>query len=193
LNYDLGIKKLEMTSKTIKALEYGIKLIGTPYDYWRGGENQKESPMFAQNGKVPHKLDVTSLNCAGLCNLMLRSIGKELPYSSKTNTIGGTEAYFEYYKEKSYEFSINNVYPMGTLLMRDYRDINDQGHVAVLLDDRGKQALVLQSHVEGEYLTSTKPGVNAMYTLADSHMNFTDEEGKGCYYERVVLPEDWLE
>ncbi len=182
-----------MTSNTIKALEYGIKLIGTPYDYWRGGENQKEAPMFAQNGPVPHQLDVTSLNCAGLCNLMLRSIGKELPYSNKTNTVGGTEAYFEYYKEKSYEFSINNVYPIGTLLMRDYRDINDQGHVAVLLDDKGKQALVLQSHVEGEYLTSTKPGVNAMYTLADSHMSFTDEEGKGCYYERVVLPEDWLE
>ena len=42
---------------------------------------------------------------------MLRSIGKELPYSNKTQTTGGTEAYFEYYKDKSYEFSIDNNYP----------------------------------------------------------------------------------
>ena len=182
-----------MTSNTIKALEFGIKLIGTPYDYWRGGENQKDAPMFAQDGEVPHQLDITSVNCAGLCNLMLRSIGKELPYSNETQTIGGTEAYFEYYKDKSYEFSIDNNYPMGTLLMRNYRDINDQGHVAVIIENKGKDSLVLQSHVEGEYLRSTSPGVNAMYSLEESHKSFKDENGKGCYYERVVLPEDWLE
>ena len=72
--------------------------------------------------------------------------------------------------------------------MRNYRDINDQGHVAVLLETKGKDSLVLQSHVEGEYLKSTLPGVNAMYTLEDSHKSFTDENGNGCYYERVVLP-----
>ena len=182
-----------MASNTIKALEFGIKLIGTPYDYWRGGENQKDAPMFAQNGEVPDQLEITSINCAGLCNLMLRSIGKALPYSNKTQTMGGTEAYFEYYENKSYEFSIENNYPMGTLLMRNYRDINDQGHVAVLIETKGKDSLVLQSHVEGEYLRSTSPGVNAMYSLEESHNSFTDENGKGCYYERIVLPEDWLE
>tara|TARA_B110000483_G_scaffold215765_1_gene266717 strand:+ start:398 stop:973 length:576 start_codon:yes stop_codon:yes gene_type:complete len=182
-----------MTSNTIKALEYGIKLIGIPYDYWSGDENQKDEPMFAQNGKVPHQLDITSANCAGLCNLMLRSVDKELPYSNKTQTIGGTDAYFEYYKDKSYDFSLENTYPMGTLLMRDYRDINDQGHVAVLLDTKGKDSLVLQSHVEGEFHKSTKPGVNAMYSLEESHKAFTDGDGNGCYYERVVLPDDWLE
>ena len=124
---------------------------------------------------------------------MLRSVGKKLPYSKKTQTMGGTESYFEFYKDKSYEFSINNTYPMGTLLMRNYRDINDQGHVAVLLETKGKDSLVLQSHVEGEYLKSTSPGVNAMYTLEDSHKSFTDENGNGSYYERVVLPENWLE
>ena len=37
--------------------------------------------MFAQNGPVPDRKDITSTNCAGLCNLILRSLGKELPYS----------------------------------------------------------------------------------------------------------------
>ena len=182
-----------MSINTLKALEYGIRLIGTPYDYWKGGENQKEAPMFAQNGEVPRQLDITSVNCAGLCNLMLRSIGKELPHLENKISIGGTDAYFEYFKDKSYDFSINNTYPMGTLLMRNYRDINDQGHLAVLLESKGKESLVLQSHVEGEYFKSTNPGVNAMYTLKDSHNSFTDENGNACYYEKIVLPKDWLE
>jgi hypothetical protein len=122
---------------------------------------------------------------------MLRSIGKELPAS--VNTTGATKAYFEYYKNKSYEFCINNTYPMGTLLMRDYRDINDQGHVAVVLETRGKKSLVLQSHVEGEYWESTSLGVNAISTLEESNKSFQDAQGNGCYYERIVLPEDWLE
>ena len=178
-------------NNTLKALEYGIKLIGTPYDYWNGGEIQKDAPMFAQNGEVPPQLDIVSLNCAGLCNLMLRSVGKELPYS--TFTMGGTFAYLKYYREKAYKFNINNVYPMGTLLIRDYRDINDQGHLAVVLEEKGKDSLVLQSHVEGEFLKSTQPGVNAMQTLEESNLTFTDEDNNGCYYEFVVLPEDWLE
>lgn len=182
-----------MTSNTIKALEYGVKLIGTPYDYWKGGENQKGAPMFAENGPLPHRLNVVSLNCAGLCNLMLRSLEKTLPFSKKTKTLGGTESYFEFYKNKSYKFCMDNIYPRGTLLMRDYKDLNDQGHVAVLLEDIGKESLVLQSHVEGEYFKSIKPGVNAMYTLEESNKFFKNADGTGCYYEKVVLPEDWLE
>ena len=182
-----------MTTNTIKGLEYGIKLIGLPYGYWTGGENQVGPPMFAQNGPVPDKKEITSTNCAGLCNLILRSLGKEIPYSEKTKTMGGTESYFDYYKNKSYEFCIENLYPMGTLLMRDYRDINDQGHLGIIVETKGKQSLVLQSHVDGEYLKSKKPGVNAMYTLEESHKSFKNQDGSGCYYERVVLPEDWLE
>ena len=179
-----------MSSNTKIAIDFGIKLIGVPYDYWRGGDIQKEAPMYAVNGKVPDIKDITSANCAGLCNLVLRSIGKELPYSSLTT--GGTEAYFDYYNEKSFEFCINNTYPIGTLLMRNYRDIDVQGHVAILLESKGKDSLVLQSHVEGEYHKSTQPGVNANYTLEQSHSSFTNAEGTPCCYERIVLPKDWL-
>ena len=30
-----------------KAINFGISLIGTPYDYWRGGEIQILAPMFS--------------------------------------------------------------------------------------------------------------------------------------------------
>jgi len=175
------------------ALDFGIRLIGVPYDYWLGGDNQKDAPMFAYNGEVPNIKDVTSVNCAGLCNLILRSIGKELPFSKKTKTIGGTVAYFEYYQNKSYEFSIKHRYPLGTLLMRNYRSMNDQGHLAITLNEKGTKSLILQSNVDGEFFKSTKPGVNAIYTLEESNMTLTDENGNGCYYDRIVLPEDWIE
>ena len=31
-----------------------------------------------------------------------------------------------------------------------------------------------------------------MYTLEESHNSIIDEDGRGCYYEKVVLPQDWL-
>ena len=183
-----------MKTNISKALDFGISLIGTPYGYWEGGECQKGAPMFAQNGVVPDKNDIVSLNCAGLCNVMLRSIGKDLPISVKDNTVGGTEAYYDYYDtyEKLTDFSMNETYPIGTLLIRKFRDINDQGHVAVIIENKGKTSKVLQSHVDGEFHKSVLPGVNSIYTLEESHNAFTDEKGNGCCYEKVVLPENWL-
>ena len=171
-------------SNTEKAIEFGLSLIGTPYGYWKGGVNQVTAPMFADNNPLPPKNQITCLNCAGLVNLMLKSIGKKIPYNGE-GSMGGTESYGEYYLYKSTTFNINKNYPIGTLLIRDYKDLNDQGHVAVIIEDKGKNSLILQSHVDGEYFKDTYPGVNTMYTLEES-------EGDG-YYEFAVLPEDWLE
>tara|TARA_B110001469_G_C9616185_1_gene306799 strand:- start:65 stop:580 length:516 start_codon:yes stop_codon:yes gene_type:complete len=169
---------------TIIALEYGLKLIGIPYDYWIGGKNQEKAPMFAINGPSPDSKEITSLNCAGLVNLLLRFRSKELPYD-ENNNIGGTESYYYYYKDKALKFDINKKYPIGSLLIRKYRNINDQGHLAIILEDNGKDSLLLQSHVEGEYFKSKNPGVNSMYTLEQSH-NLD-------FFELVVLPIDWIE
>ena len=166
-----------------KALDFGIKLIGTPYGYWKGGACETSAPMFSNQEPLPKKEDITSLNCAGLVNLMLKSIGKEIPYNN--DNIGGTSAYYDYYNTKLLNFHINNFYPKGTLLIRRYRNINDQGHLSIILEDKGKNSLVLQSHVEGEFLKSNSPGVNSNYTLKESHHE--------DYYEYIVLPEDWLQ
>uniref|UniRef100_A0A6C0J9E8 Peptidase C51 domain-containing protein n=1 Tax=viral metagenome TaxID=1070528 RepID=A0A6C0J9E8_9ZZZZ len=173
----------------IQAIKYGMNLIGTPYGYWLGGENQECAPMFAKNGPSPNKEEITSLNCAGLVNLILRSVGKELPFVASNDkcieySIGGTEAYAEYYKDKAIKFNIETNYPSGSLLIRGFRNIDDQGHVAIIIEEKGKQSLILQSHVDGEFFESTTPGVNALYTLEESHNN--------GYYEFIVLPKDWL-
>ena len=177
VNIDNNSNKIE------DGINFGLSLLGIPYDYWSGGINQVDAPMFAKNGPVPNRSDIVSANCAGLVNLVLRYIGKELPYNKDTG-IGGTNAYRTYYKDVSLDFNIDECYPRGSLLIRDYRDINDQGHVAILLEDRGKDSLILQSHVEGIYFESKSPGVNNKYSLLESHNK--------CAYEYVVLPKDWL-
>ena len=76
-------------------------------------------------------------------------------------------AYFDYYKNVSAEFDVTNPYPNGTLIGRNYRDANDQGHVGIV--------------VEGKVLQSFYPdGVNETFTLIQSHA--------GGYYEYAVLP-----
>ena len=168
----------------INTIEYGLTLIGIPSDYWLGGKNQEKSPMFAINGPSPKYNEIISLNCSGLVNLLLRFRGKELPHDKEGN-LGGTDSYSKYYSKKSLKFDINKVYPIGSLLIRKYRDIDDQGHLAVIIEEKGKTSLLLQSHVEGEYFKSTKPGVNANYTVEQSH-NLD-------FFELIVLPINWLE
>ena len=47
---------------------------------------------------------------------------------------GGTGFWFYYFQKNNLiqEFDYNSRYPLGTLLLRNYIDINDQGHCAVL-------------------------------------------------------------
>jgi hypothetical protein len=81
-------------------------------------------------------------------------------------------------------FALSNTYPRGTLLLRKYRDVKDQGHVAVVLDGAlGEESPVLQSFAKGGY-PETQPGVNADFTVKESH--------DGGYYEHAVLPSQWL-
>ena len=172
------------------AINFGLSLVGTPYDYWKGGDIQILAPMFAINGPCPNKKDIVSANCVGLVNLMLRYVGKEIPYD--IDTCGGIYAYSQYYKFLKQPFDIQKSYPKGTLLIRNYRNIYDQGHLAVILEDKGRHSKILQSHVEGEWFKSTSPGVNTNHTLDESHKSFYDTNNNPCYYEFAVLPENWL-
>ena len=168
-----------MSLKVTQAIEYGISLIGIPYELWTSGPCQIREPMWAENGPPPNKNEIVSCNCAGLVNLILRYSNKEIPHTN--NTRGGTPNYFLYYQDVSKDIDINNNYPVGTLLMRNFRDVKDQGHLAVVIENKGKDSKILQSHYEKNGFN----GVNIKYTLEESH--------SGYYYEKIVLPDDWLE
>lgn len=158
-------------------INYGKSLIGVPYKPWGGNDIEKGEPMFAVNEPIPSKDEIKSCNCAGFLNLLHRFRNKKLPYNN--SFIGGTDAYYYYYLSKSDDFNINTVYPKGTLIIKNFRDYKDQGHVAIIIEDKGKESLVLQSHFD-EYVN----GINMYYTLDKSHKNYN--------YEKIVLPDNWL-
>ncbi len=156
-----------------KAIAYGESVIGAPYVWWKGGPLPKKAPMWTADGPPPDAAVVRKegTNCAGLTNLMLRAIGKRVPHVKELGQ-GGTLVYAKYYEKVAQKFDVDRKYPAGTLIGRHYRDVNSQGHVAVVLAN----GHVLQS-IPNE-------GVNKTYTVKQSH-------GKG-YYEYAVLPKDWL-
>lgn len=168
-----------LAQRVATAIAYGESVIGTPYGWWYGGALPTGAPMWTASGPAPKTSTVkaTSTNCAGLTNLMLRAVGKPLPSDPVAGT-GGTGAYGKYYAGVAKKFDANAKYPAGTLIGRYYRDTVDQGHVAVVLAD-GK---VLQSFANAYGASS--PGVNATYTVAQSHA--------GYFYEYAILPQDWL-
>jgi len=158
-----------------RALDYGRRVVGTRYGWWFGGPIPAGAPMYAGNGPAPAPAFVRShsVNCAGLMNLLLRSVGKNPPGA------GGTGSYGEVYARVAHKFDHSRAsYPAGTLIGRYYRNVQDQGHVAVVLPN----GHVLQSYANA--YGGSQPGANARWTLAESDA--------GGFYEYYVLPEDWL-
>ena len=169
------------------ALGYIEQTLGTPYGWWRGGPVPDEEPAWAINGPPPEPWYVKERTCfcAGVANLMRRSVRKRVPDSGGGVLYdGGTLAYGEYFWNYSEWFDIHKAltggYPRGTLIGRYFskdRLPSDQGHVAILLRD----GWVLQSYDAGGGL----PGVNWDVHISDSHA--------GWYYEWACLPENWIE
>eukprot|EP01012_Entosiphon_sulcatum_P008882 TRINITY_DN1488_c0_g1_i1.p1 TRINITY_DN1488_c0_g1~~TRINITY_DN1488_c0_g1_i1.p1 ORF type:complete len:205 (-),score=3.92 TRINITY_DN1488_c0_g1_i1:51-629(-) len=162
-------------SATETAIAYGLQLIGAPYGWWTGGPIPTGPPAWAQSGvpPTPAYVKARSTFCAGVTNLMLRSVGKKIPGA------GGTGAYGSVYASVAEKYNSTKVYPRGTLLGRYYKSVSDQGHVAVLLQS-SLQGLILQS-TASKYLGTT-PGVT----------NKTKVSSRATYFQYAVLPQKWL-
>jgi hypothetical protein len=176
-----------------KAEDYLDKIVGTPYSWWTGGTVPDGAPVWAKNGEPPQPADVRSTSCCdtGVTNLARRAVGLEIPTLGNQNFDGGIVAYFgaadsappsfprEGYFErqgKLRRFDLEEAQRPWTLIGRKYRNVSDQGHVAIVISG-GK---VLQSYDAG----GGRPGVNKDATLEQSHA--------GGYYEVMVRAEDWL-
>lgn len=156
------------------ALAYGESLVGTPYGWWFGGPLPGGEPMFTDSGPAPDAYDVGSVNCSGLMNLLLRSIGSD--------PVGGTAAYYATYYDSSEWFDPYASYPAGTLLIRNYYDVYDQGHVAVVTG----AGTLLQSYAS--CYGCSYPGVDDSLTVADTNA----WASYGNYFDLAVRPENWL-
>jgi hypothetical protein len=159
-----------------KAIAYGLSLVDTSYGLWdyKPLSATNIAPFWIANLPPPDKAAVKSVCCAGLLNLMLRAASVPIPYCDYS--IGGTHAYYEYFKDVAKKFDPNISYPVGTILGRKYHDHIDQGHVAMVYNEDQK------------ILQSTPGGVTDIYTVASSNDYFPDQD----YYHYYVLPSDWL-
>jgi hypothetical protein len=117
--------------------------------------------------------------CAGVPNLMLRFVGKRVPTFGNPYYDGGMVAYWSYFEGYHESFNLHAV-RRGDLLLRQFRNGEDQGHGYVSLGD-GADALLLQSYwSHGDGL----PGLNKQITVSIYHA--------GYYYERIVRVNNWI-
>lgn len=165
------------------ALNYGSKLIGTPYGFFKG--TMSNSPCYADNRSTP--INIYECNCVGLLNLIRRELSLTIPYHNLFP--GGVRAWIMYLKNKKVlnAFNINKKYPVGSLLISPNTS-SFQGHVAILYKVDENNFLnneLLHSFPESENFSEipVKPGV-CITTIRNCPM-------KGNY-KYICLPQGWL-
>jgi hypothetical protein len=164
--------------------EYGDRLKGVGYRKWKPEMGFDSGPPFWIADIEPSLADVKKggVNCLGLINLI--RLHFELPTSQNPFVMLEKRGVL-------HEFDRDTQYPFGTLLVRPYRDDNDQGHYAIMWDDGN----VLHAHtrlakgesfvdVSTEHLTA--PGV-VVEPLEYSNSWFQPNT-----YTHVCMVGDWL-
>jgi hypothetical protein len=187
------------------AIEYAKKLVGTPYEWWTPDKNMLDgiNPFWAANRPAPSPEEVKSLSCTcvGLINLMRRSIVLCVPGVSEGNPYaGGTYVWFAYLSEKTllHKFDADAIYPKGTLLLRNYSDEFDQGHVAVVVSEEKNPDII---HCYSDFPLSpehlahyelTKQPIMSTPGVHIEKMSLSHEWDPNGFYTHVCLPTDWL-
>lgn len=185
LNTNLLFFNSVMSVKQI--LEFAKSLVGKPYSGWSENKNTLggKAPFWVCESKPPPIQHINSLCCTGLINLIYRYLGKQIPGINIENFLypGGTWVWFDTLKKnkKLSALDTKKSYPIGTLLLRNYKDFMDQGHVAIICEECGEN--VLESKLIHSYYGK---GV-AIELVADSFNWFN-----GNYYTHVCLPNNWL-
>lgn len=171
-----------------EVLTFAESLIGIKYTLWKGGPLSKDIYPFYVN-EIPdiEYIKQNGLNCAGFINLLRLKSGKDVPGNGDYK--GGTLSWFNYFKEEnSLElFDYRKKYPLGTLFLRKYRSIIDQGHLAVLYELDENNVWLNNTIIHSYYDKDEDSGTVGLSILGDSH--YSIPEG---YYEYIILPENWI-
>ena len=174
------------SNKKVKAiLEYADTLIGIKYTWWEGNEKDREDPFYYDDPKNINFYKKYGINCASFINILLHKIGVKLPPSNNKYK-GGTDFWYNYFdannKLKPFEYTTN--YDIGTLFLRKYRDVDDQGHFSVFYSKYDKNPNMT---LYGNIIHAYAYGGVGVTNLGQSH--FLDDVG---YYEYIVESNDWL-
>jgi hypothetical protein len=200
----------KMESTIDEVLAYLKTFLGVPYRWHRAGDAiTADEPFYAGNGPAHSREYIDSndksIVCTGLANLARRFRGLPIPglygslddeYVQGSTYPGTTGTWFAYLNHKGVLEALNveRSYPKGTLVLRDFSNIDtDQGHVGILIDTCGSAVLdqtLLHAYAELSYNESIdmkNVGQTGLMPFKDSHL--WNSEG---YYTHICLPEHWL-
>lgn len=159
------------------------------YKWWFEGDIiDKNGPFYYENEKVPNieQMQKEGINCAGLINICFRYLEIKLPTEG-----GGTDGWFLHYSKKLNMFPINLefIYPVGTILLRNYSSEQDQGHLAIVYDStrKIKDTKIIHAYCCGDMnRILNDPGI-VVEDFSVSHAWF-----KNGTYTHVLLPCQWM-
>ena len=157
-------------------MKFAKTLLDIPYIWWTGTE---EDDMFYCDSIPSIEIMKTKgINCAGFINLLMLYSGKQIPQSEDMDIPrGGTGFWFiEFRKQQVLKKKIHTKqYPIGTLLFRTYKDLEDQGHFAVVIGENK----IIHAYADEE---CGKVGITDM----------VNSVAPLDYYEYTIYPKDWL-
>jgi hypothetical protein len=170
-------------------VKYAKSLVGAPYLQWKSGNTtDKPEPFYVNQPKSITYVKKHGINCVGLINLLMHKVGNTIP--GKGKYIGSTYPWFKSLKEKGVlqEFDLNTRYPVGTLFIRNYKNISDQGHVCMLIENKKNHPLY-DLVIEATYGPHKKlsEGKVLIQIMGSSH--FTMSDG---LYKYAIHPSDWI-
>ena len=161
-----------------RAIEYASTLIDIPYIWWKL-ENNIDNIFYVNWFPSREIIEKRGVNCAGLINLVRQSIGRSIrePVGEIGRLYpGGTGYWYELLKHDGVleKYMEGEKYPIGTLFLRTYRNEMDQGHVAIMYNERNQ---IIHSFCESPEFNGVK--VTQLGYVPD-------------YYEYAIYPENWL-
>jgi hypothetical protein len=165
-------------------MQFVNKLVNTTkYTFWDPDKATYAVPYPFYCRTIPDisTIQTYGCNCAGLINIIQLMRNRKVPGVLTNNYYaGGTYIWFEYLQaaECLEPVDINKIYPAGSLLIRQYRDHNDQGHVAVVLTT----GYLSQQKLLHCYISK---GITIDETVLESHSWVEDG-----YYEYICV--DWF-
>ncbi len=166
-------------------LLYIKSLVGTPYVWWQDGVSTLDKPCPFYCSSAPSVTTVKQLgtNCAGFINLLCHYTNSPIAGVDTQNYYaGGTAVWYETLRaqNKLEPLQNNKVYPIGTMLLAPFVDVNDQGHVAIVTSEGTIDTLKISHSFPTDGLVMDEP------------LNVTHNLSANGYYTHSAKPKDWL-
>ena len=166
-------------------LVYIKSLVGTPYVWWQDGEStlDKPCPFYCRSAPPVNTIRKLGTNCAGFINLLCHYTNSPIAGVDTQNYYaGGTAVWYETLKtqNKLEPIQPQKIYPIGTMLLAPFIDVEDQGHV-VIVTTAGTIDTVKISHCFP---------TNGL--VMDEDLHITHNLSPTGYYTHSAKPKDWL-